>query len=288
MQRLADGTAFVDVSDMRAIGVSGADARSWLNDLVSADLENLVAGSAVPSLLLAPTGGVRAGFTATTWGGGVLLLQDPVQPVSIGNLLAPYVLSSEVRLDDRTGELAILAFPGLRRAPDVEGTESWTPSVLGVGADLAAPRADLERITGALAERFVAASTEDAEAWRVSAGMTRVGVDTADGDLPQEAGLETAVAFDKGCFVGQEAVAKTRNMGHPRRLLLAVTSDRVVAEGDPVLAGDDVTGRLTSTATDGERVYALARVRWKDRERPLRTATGVALRPRSGVEPRPR
>jgi folate-binding protein YgfZ len=278
--RLADGTAFVDASSWRAIGVTGSDAFAWLNDLVSADLDGLGPGLAVPSLLLAPTGGVRAAFTVVLDGDGYLLLQDPAQERSVADLLAMYVLSSDVALADRTGELVVLAFPGVSEPPAVGGATASAPSALGAGSDLLAPAGERGRIITELGERFARATEEDAEAWRISAGIPRVGVDTADGDLPQEAALEGSVAFDKGCFVGQEAVAKTRNLGHPRRVLVAFAADEAVGPGDPVVAGDDDAGAVTSAVRVGGGSRGLMRIRWSAREGTLRTGAGVALVPR--------
>jgi folate-binding protein YgfZ len=277
-EHLGAGSAFADVSSWRIVGVAGSDARRWLNDLVSAELSAVVPGRTVPALLLAPTGGIRAAFVVAEHDGELLLIQDPDQPAGAAELLAPYVLSSDVTLADRGGSLLILAFPGLDRVPEVPDTSGWTPSILGPGADLVAPAGERERIVADLGAGFAEAAAPELEAWRVRAGIPRVGLDTIDGDLPQEAGLDHAVAFDKGCFVGQEAVAKMRTRGHPRRLVLPVTAEAAVAAGDVVLAEGDETGSISSVALEGDRTYALARVRWADRDRPLRTASGVTLR----------
>ena len=85
------------------------------------------------------------------------------------------------------------------------------------------------------------------------------------------------MSFDKGCFLGQEAVAKVRNLGHPRRLLLPVEGDTRLGRGDGVYSNGAVVGTITSAA--GTR--ALAKVRWASREAPLRTADGAALRVRT-------
>jgi folate-binding protein YgfZ len=277
-EHLAAGSAFVDVSSWRIAGVAGSDARRWLNDLVSAELSAVVPGRTVPALLLAPTGGIRAAFVVAEHDGELLLVQDPDQPTGVAELLAPYVLSSDVTVADRSGSLLLLAFPSLDRVPEIPGTSTWTPSILGSGADLVASPGERDRIVADLGEGFAQASSPELEAWRVREGIPRVGIDTVDGDLPQEAGLDHAVSFDKGCFVGQEAVAKMRNRGHPRRLVLPVTAEAAVAAGDVVLADGDETGSITSVARVGDRIDALARIRWADRDRPLRTTSGVTLR----------
>jgi folate-binding protein YgfZ len=123
------------------------------------------------------------------------------------------------------------------------------------------------------------AGQEDLDAWRTAAGISRFGVDALPGDLPQEAGFEEAVSFDKGCFLGQEAVAKVRNLGHPRRVVVHLTAEAEVSAGEDVESGSTKVGEVTSVATVDGHQWLLARVRWEDRERPLRTAAGVTLVP---------
>ena len=281
-ERRPSATAFGDLSFWRAVGVSGADALAWLNDLVSADISQLVPGRACRSLLLSPTGRVRAEFTVAVPGGTPVLLQDPAQPRAIADLLAPYILSSDVELQDRTGELALFAFPGRATAPDLAGAAPSAPSCLGAGADLIGPGRDHHRLLGRLVEAFSAVGNEDLEAWRIAAAIPKFGVDALEDDLPQECGLAGAVSFAKGCYLGQEAVAKVRNLGHPRRLLLAMESAGAVAAGEPVLAGDREVGEVTSAVPLGEGWAMLVRVRWDGRDEPLRTALGTPLRRRDG------
>jgi folate-binding protein YgfZ len=275
---LAGGGAFADLSHWRKVGASGAEAEEWLNDLVSADISGLADGRSVRSLLLSPTGRVRAEFMVSMVEEDLVLLQDPLQR-SILELLQPYTLSSEVDLADRTGELALFALPNHSGAPAGAPALSITPSCLGPGVDLAAPARDHDRVRAFLAGSFVQAPDEDVDAWRVMAGLPRLGVDALEEDLPQEAGLEGSVAFDKGCYLGQEAVAKVRNLGHPRRLLLRFEAEAGIVPGDVVMADGREAGALTSVAVAGDRAVALARVRWESRGGPFRSGRGVELRP---------
>lgn len=278
------GKGFVDLSAWRAIAVSGTDAFGWLNDLVSADIDDVAPGRARRALLLGPTGGVLASFTVAVPGGSLVLVQDPLEPRPIDRLLAPYVLSSDVQIEDRTGGFAIFAFPDRDHAPDSPGTTPSVPSALGRGADIVALAEDHDRLAVSFAKSYAPASDKDAEDWRVAAAIPRVGVDTADGDLPVECALGDLVSFEKGCFLGQEAVAKARNLGHPRRLLTPLTSDGSVFAGDDVLAGQERAGTVTSVGRFDGRTAALARVKWEHRGAPLRTSGGAELlrRPLSG------
>jgi tRNA-modifying protein YgfZ len=278
-ETIASGAAFVDLSWWRVVSVSGTDARTWLNDLISADIGDLRPGGARRSLLLSPTGRIRAEFTLADHEGTILLLQDPTQPRSIRELLSPYVLSSNVRLEDRTADTGLFAFPGSPAAPDVAGTVASTPSCTGRGVDLLCAMEDHDGVLASLSREYGLADAEALEAWRVSAGIPRFGVDALDDDLPQEGGFGDAVAADKGCYLGQEAMAKVRNLGHPRRVLLHVQAGAPLRAGDAVRADGESVGEITSATGGDDRWWALAKVRWRDRAAPLATTEGVSLTP---------
>jgi len=288
---LARGRAFVDLSQWRKLAVRGGDARPWLNDLVSADLRSLGPGDGCRSLLLSPTGAVRAAFGVAVRPDAILLLQDPAQGRSVGDLLAPYVLSADVRLDDESAGLAMVSFPGDPGgvAADVAGADPFVPSCTGDrgGVDLLAPAAARDALVAELGREHEPASSDALEAWRVAAGVPRLAVDGSDGDLPDEVGLADAVARDKGCYLGQEAVAKARNLGHPRRVLLHLTAGTPVARGDDVHADGEPVGVITSAANVRGVWIALARIRWEARDRSLRAESGVVLDRVSGRGERP-
>jgi tRNA-modifying protein YgfZ len=287
-RQLASGEAFTDLGHWRKVEVTGADAGAWLQDLVSADVDGLEVGASTLSLLLSPTGRVRAAFTvARTRDGSWLLLQDPSQDRAAATLLAPYVLSSDVTLQDRTEALCLFALPGRGHVVDVPGGATLlVPSCLGVGGfDMVAPVEERERVTAALEARLVNVGPDTAEAWRIAAGIPRFGVDATEEDLPAEAGLDGAVAFHKGCYLGQEAVAKVRNLGHPRRLVLSLEAAGTVSPGEAVLSGGDHVGAVTSATSVGGRTVLFARVRWDARDHPITTAGGVSLEPRQASSP---
>src|SRR6266545_3476988 len=147
---LAQGKAFVDLSYWRKVAVTGADAFTWLNDLVSSDISDLVPGRAKQALLLSPTGRIRAMFTVAVPEQTIVLLQDPSQPSPVDDILSRYVLSSDVQLVDRTDELGLFAFPGLTVPPDVPGAAFSAPSCLGDGVDLISQGEGHDRLAAAL------------------------------------------------------------------------------------------------------------------------------------------
>jgi tRNA-modifying protein YgfZ len=273
---LREGRAFADLSDWRKILAHGPDARTWLNDLLTADLASLPTGTSRPALLLSPTGRIRATVTVGSINEGLILLQDPEQPSAVDALLAPYVLSSDVELTDVSASMALLAFPG-RDAPEIPGTDSYRPSCLGPGADLIAQAGrDLPR--SETIEGLVRAGPESLEVWRIERGIPRFPIDLTPESLPHEAGLDAAIDYGKGCYLGQEAVAKVRNLGHPTWVVLSMHADGHIDPDDTVVGEGEEVGRVTSVARVEGRTVIIARVRWSARELALATSSGATLR----------
>jgi folate-binding protein YgfZ len=109
---------------------------------------------------------------------------------------------------------------------------------------------------------LVEVSHRAADAWRILIGVPRMGADFQQGSLPSEAGLDATIDATKGCFLGQEAVAKIRNLGHPPRVLRHVQSASPFVPGAEVLAAGDVVGQVTSAAPLPDACVGFVRVVW--------------------------
>ncbi|MDP9330774.1 MAG: hypothetical protein M3P11_09090 [Actinomycetota bacterium] len=278
VEALEKGRAFADLSSYRKVRVSGSDARSWLNDLVTADVATLEPGGpARRSLLLTPTGRIRADFSIAE-DDGFLLLQAPDQPEHVGLLLSPYVLTSEVSLHDDTNGLALFAVPG--DAASVVGQPGRAPSVLGSGVDVVTPagKAAWRVLDMFVKHGLVEAGAAALDIWRIRQGIARMGVDFGSDALPAEVGLEWTIDLTKGCFLGQESVARVRNLGHPPRSLVHVHADEEVRVGAPVSSEGATVGEITSAAPSIDNAWvAIARIRWDVAESPLNTGDGTGL-----------
>lgn len=281
MEALDDGRAYAELETVPLTLVSGSDARAWLNDLVTTDVQTLAPFQAHPSLLLSPTGRIRASFHVLALGERDFALAQPVdQPESISDALAPYVLSSDVALSP--SRLRLFAVPGGAAPPERFGN-AYRPSVLGGGYDLlvgASGEHVLEDLRADLAaEGLVPAGAESVEARRIRRGRAAFPADLDTESLPAEAGLDAAPIIDraKGCFLGQEAVAKVANLGHPTRVVFAIEAAAPVRAGETVRteSGTDV-GLLTSAL---DRL-GIVRVRWDARDADLVTASGTRLQRR--------
>ncbi|MGZ4109252.1 MAG: CAF17-like 4Fe-4S cluster assembly/insertion protein YgfZ [Actinomycetota bacterium] len=258
---LERGCAFVDRSSWRKLRIAGRGARTWLGDLLTADIASLEPGPAIRSLLLTPTGRIRADvLVAAEAENAFLLVQDVDQPEPIRELLAPYVLSSAVELEDVTERLGLLV---------LAGDELVAP-----------PRSALPAERRGLVERGCVELGDAAfELRRVIRGDPRMGVDFEVGALPAETGLDRVIDADKGCFLGQESVAKIRNLGHPPTVLRHLRSAIQVVSGTPVLSASAEVGRVTSSvpAREGGAIV-LARVDWEAVEAELHTDAGPLMR----------
>lgn len=276
------GRAFAIHRDVRVVHVEGSDARAWLNDLVTADVASLAPGMLRPSLLLGPTGRVRASFAIAVEDGstGAFLLMQPGSEPSVAGLLAPYVLSSSVLLSSDARVPVSLPVESAR-------VDALTPSLMSLLA-LPGGTSVTELLPGdeieALAERMRAEGVaqlgpEDLERLRILSGIPRLGVDLDENSLPAEAAWEERIDLAKGCFLGQESVAKVRNLGHPPRAILAVTVPPGTAPGERVLGADGAeVGLVTSSARGPDGTRALVRVRWEARDAALRTGAGPLRR----------
>jgi len=268
---LSEGRAAVDLSTYRIVRVRGDDARTWLHDLVTTDVASLRPGEARRTLLLDATGHIRADLHITCDDDGFWLLQAPDQADHVGSALATYVLSSDVELHDLTGRRSLIALPGVSDEPG-----GSRPSVLGEGHDLLRTALDPGAPAG---RRFV--SQDAVEVWRIRAGRPRMGADFDRTAIPAEVGLEALIDTTKGCFLGQESVARVRNLGHPPRVLRHLQGDGQVDRGAilTTTTGDEA-GPVTSAAErTGGGTVLIASVRWVAREQLLRSSDGLALFP---------
>ncbi|MCB0881019.1 MAG: hypothetical protein KDC33_02225 [Thermoleophilia bacterium] len=238
------------------IWVEGPDAATFLNGLLSHDVAALGVGGARPALLLNERGHIRA---------TVRVLRDADDAFTL--LVAPE------RADEVVSTFARLHFT---EDLDVLGPEVVagvvTDGDVPEGADAMAP-GDVPGTREVVGDAAVAALTADVsdpgaaraalEARRVAAAVPRVGVDTGERTLVQEAGLQdTHVSFSKGCYLGQETVSRAQHRGGVRRTLRVLRAGAPLAPGVTVTHGGADVGVVTSAATDADgTALALAMLR---------------------------
>ena len=243
--RLRAGEPTVVRGGAHLIWVEGPDAATFLQGLLSADVAGLAPGQARPSLILDAKGHVQAQMRVHRDAADAFtIVVDPALSGLLMVLLARYHFSEDLEL------------LGPEAAETV--TIAGTGSDLGDLAQLVAPGpvpGTLEAVVDSAAAAVAALGVEEApaealEMARIAAGVPRVGIDTGPATLVQEAALEdVAVSFDKGCYLGQETVARLKYRGRANRRLrgLALASPPPVT-GAVVTSGGREVGRLTSVA----------------------------------------
>jgi folate-binding protein YgfZ len=252
---LRDGHAWVDRTDRGFVVVSGPDTFSFLQVLVSADLDPLGDGDAVHSLLLAPQGKLDVDFRLLRVGPEEAWLDcAPGFGAQLAASLTRFRIRVKAEIVDRTGDLGMLTRVGDDDGVTVPDTVHRVPTAAGF--DLIGPRAALPAVTVVAAEAY--------EAWRIERSIPVQPADVDDTTIPQEAFLEQdAVSFTKGCFIGQELVCRIDSRGHVNRFLRRVAD----IDGDwppvgaEIVVDGKVVGALTSVAPADLPTGALGYVR---------------------------
>ena len=234
---LAAGEGAVDLSHREVLRVTGPDRLSWLHSLLSQHVADLGPGDSREALVLSPHGHVEHHLQLVETGDAVLAHVEPGTAEALRAFLDSmrFMLRVEVApLDD----LAVVWTPGGPAAGEVAATDT------GFGRWSLVPRTGLAEALGDAPVGVMAH-----EALRVAALRPRLGLDTDHRTLPHEVGwLPTAVHLDKGCYRGQETVARVHNLGRPPRRLVLLHLDgsdvTLPATGSPVQLGDREVGRL--------------------------------------------
>lgn len=210
---------FFDASPAGVIDVSGRDRESFLQGLCTNDMRKLAEGGALWAAALAPTGKVRFQFRAARRGDRIRLLLDRDRVAAAGAHFRKYAVFQDVRIEEPSPVPIRFDFYG--EPPDLpESADSWPAFFEITASALVSPEK-----ASALAQRLSAAGATpiaetDREARRIEAGRPRDGVDADETRTPDEAGIGQAVSATKGCYVGQEVVARMRTYGRlPRRLV---------------------------------------------------------------------
>ncbi|WP_019549767.1 YgfZ/GcvT domain-containing protein [Streptomyces sulphureus] len=254
---LADGTGFVDLSHRGVITVSGEDRLSWLHLLLTQHVSDLPSGRATEALVLSAHGHIEHALSLVDDGSTVWIHTEPGAQESLLAYLESMRFFYRVEIADRTEEFAVVQLPAGSIAEPPEGA---TVRETAYGRDLFLPRAELRSFAEAYGPP---AGVLAHEALRVEAYRPRIGMETDHRTIPHEVGLiGSAVHLDKGCYRGQETVARVQNLGKPPRRLVFLHLDgsevSVPVHGDAVrLAEEGEEGRKLGFVTTSARHHEL-------------------------------
>lgn len=274
-----NSTFFIDRRDRGRLRLTGRDRQSFLQGMVTNDVASLTPGQGCYALMLDATGHVLADMRVLCAENHLLLDVEPGRAAFVAETLDKYLIMEKVRITDVTQETAQVFVGGTGIAELLErwgvaGADEWregqnatvaigdaeealiaaTRLIPGPGFDIYLPDAAAK---DALLATLGAAglsplSADTLEALRIEAGIPRLGVDMDEKALGPETGQQArAISYRKGCYIGQEIVARIHARGHTNRGLtgfLLDSGDAPPASGMPVTVEGKEVGRVTSAA----------------------------------------
>jgi folate-binding protein YgfZ len=287
---LSTGTALVDLSHRGVIQLSGPERLSWLDSLLSQRLDSLKVGQSSEALLLDPHGHLQHAMRILEDGENTWLLVDEDRAPALTAWLIKMRFMKQVDIVDRSEELAAIGYfadsipePLQPLVLNHTGTpvvwqDTWNqvseggwqysadhPASQWNYAEAVIPREALTTLAhAAAAGDVILAGTDALEALRIAAWRPCITTEADENALPHEFDwLRSAVHLNKGCYRGQETVAKVHNLGHPPRRLVFLSLDGVAEvlpeTGDPVMEGENEVGHITAAARHYEEgMIALA------------------------------
>ena len=209
---LEAGTAWADLSHFNIVAVTGEDRLKWLHDLTTQFVSVLQPGVWMPSLILDAQGHVEFQFNLVDDGTTTYLVLDPGYVEKLVEYLTKMKFMLRVDVRDASSEFVVLRAPGVADA---------------IGGPFAlVPRDEVEQMKETFGGVATQVGTWALDAERVAKGRPRIGFETDHKSIPNELGvLNTAVHMKKGCYRGQETVAKIYNLGNPPRRLVMLHLD---------------------------------------------------------------
>ncbi len=277
---ITEGAGLIDRSERGKLALTGADAKEFLAGQVTNDIVGLHPGDGCYAAILTPKGRMLGDLRVLDAGDELLLDVDRSALQAIFDVIRRATIGFAVELHKRTIQRGLLSLVGPRAgeiagAADLPAVEhAHRVATIGgaevrliatdVGVDVLCLAEDTDRVREALvAAGAEPVSAEAADVVRVETGRPRWGAELDDTVIPQEAGLnDRAVSFTKGCYVGQETVARLHWKGKPNRHLRGLRLSAPMPTGAALFLGDREVGRLTSVAdSPAHGPVALALVR---------------------------
>jgi folate-binding protein YgfZ len=251
---LAEAAGYVDRSDRDVVTITGPDRLTWLNNLSTQKVDDLGAGQAVQTLILSPHGHVEHHLSVVDDGATTWIHVEPGEAAALLEFLDSMRFMLRVESADVTADHAVLTVMGPLAPADAAGAAGGAAAIMdfGFGVDLILDRSRLGDAAAALdAGGLRPAGMWAHEALRIAGHRARFGTDTDHKTIPHEVGwIESAVHLSKGCYRGQETVARVHNLGHPPRRLVLLhldgSEDRLPAHGQKVLADESAIGFVGS------------------------------------------
>jgi folate-binding protein YgfZ len=259
-----DGLFFADRSERGKLRFTGEQRAWFLHQILTQAFEDIAVGETRDTAMTTAQGRLTGYLEAMATEDAIFChFEEPLAAI-LPDEIRRYVFATQVDIDDLTDEMGMILVggEGWRAAVDqLDGVHLVQPT-RSLGVDAAyiwAPRDDVPELLVRVKDAdFEQGSEESLEAMRIAAKLPRWGFEMDEKTFPQEVGIDAwAVDYDKGCYLGQEAMAKIHFRGKVNRRLTRVSGDDVLARGTDLFAGEAKIGRISSAA--GKNGLALVR-----------------------------
>ena len=310
-QTVRQGVGWYRLDSEATFELSGKDGVSFLHGMVSNDIKSLKEGSGCYAACLTPTGKVLSDLRVCSLPDRLLILLPNKEKRKILEHLDKFIFMEEVVVKDLEGKTDILSVQGplspklmadvaddplpfsLYHHRDVQAKGIASQIIRAThtgeeGFDVLVPLVEFSRFCTLLEERgrpygLREIGEEAREVLRIEAAIPRYGMEMDESTILLEAGLEEAVSFTKGCYTGQEVIAKIKNIGHVNRLLAGLTFPVPAAGGNKIFHNDQEAGYVTSSCYSPamQSDVALAMVR----REVAKPKTPLTIKPPEGIQP---
>jgi len=286
-----EGVGWYRMTSESAFEMSGKDAVSFLQGMVSNDIKSLKEGTGCYAACLTPTGKMLSDLRIYVLADRLLVILSRKEKGKILEHLDKFIFTEEVLFKDLESEMELFSFQGplsqklLRDF--VEEPLAWglyqhrvfkregiSFRIFGAthtgeeGFDILVSKKESLRLSELIQEKgrsygILEINAEVLEVLRIEASLPLYGIDMDESTIPLEAGLETAVSFTKGCYIGQEVIARIKYIGHTNRTLAGLKLSGAVSKGDQVVHDGREVGSITSSCYSPARqtYIALAMIR---------------------------
>lgn len=272
-----DSVGVVDLSHRGRLRFTGSDRAAYLHRIISNDVEGLAVGEGNYATILTNRGKIIAGMKVCVFEESIDIETNAETTSILFQELDKYLIADDVTIEDLTERTGAVGVHGPKSAEllkdaygfdvrDLPEYHSVVDEIDGqrivcvranetgeIGYNLCTASESIERLWDTILTKGRAFSAEPVgltalNSLRIEAGIPRYGAELGDSIFPGEAELENAISYEKGCYIGQEIVARMKYRGHPNRLLrgFEIAGDIPPQNGDRLLDGDKEIGWITS------------------------------------------
>jgi folate-binding protein YgfZ len=255
--------SFTKLKDRGVIRVSGPEAQHFLQNLITADVDDIDRTGAGYGALLTPQGKILFDFLILK-NGDAYLLDTPIKTLpDLAKRLTFYKLRAKVDIETPGDETGVVAVWGAAPSADTPGIQAEDPRLPALGHRILGPVEDIR--SALLSAGADEKGADDYAEHRIAQAVPEAPADYAYSDIfPHDADMDQlgGVSFSKGCYVGQEVVSRVHHRGTARKRFIAVSSAAPLPEGgSPIEVGGKSIGTLGSSAATGDQYRGLALIR---------------------------